>query len=96
MADESAESPPEGQGGAVALLQGAVQELRADLEEVLWLLLTHTGLEASIRAVAAEVGPSGRWQQSMVIGPVCDEVYQHIHQHIYQHKRLSTSILTEW
>ena len=48
--------PEEGtDGGASALLRGAVRELRTDLEEVLWLLVTHTGLEASIRAVASEV-----------------------------------------
>ena len=47
---------PERAEAAAALVRGAVRELRTDLEEVLWLLLTHTGLEASVRTVAAEVG----------------------------------------
>ena len=54
MADGPAE-PEESGGRTAALVRGAVRELRTDLEELLWLLLTHTGLGASVRAVAAEV-----------------------------------------
>ncbi|KAF0308020.1 Mitochondrial fission regulator 2 [Amphibalanus amphitrite] len=53
MADSPEE--PGAAAGPVSLVRGAVHELRTDLEEVVWLLLTHTGLEASIRAVASEV-----------------------------------------
>ena len=56
-AEEPEAAPgPEAPAGPVALVRGAVHELRSDLEDVLWLLLTHTGLEASVRAVSTEVG----------------------------------------